>query len=51
LIDHRYQPGATTRGTAKLVGRSVDAVYKALNRIHQSLLQCIDRSMAEGETP
>ncbi|MBN1395121.1 MAG: sigma-70 family RNA polymerase sigma factor [Pirellulales bacterium] len=47
LIDLRYEPGATTRKVAELVGRSVDAVYKALNRIHEQLLNCIDSKLEE----
>jgi RNA polymerase sigma-70 factor, ECF subfamily len=42
LIDLRYEPGATTKAVAAAVGRSPDTVYKALNRIHEQLLECID---------
>jgi RNA polymerase sigma-70 factor (ECF subfamily) len=45
LVQLRYAPGATTQGVAARVGRSADAVYKALNRIHARLLQCIRRSL------
>lgn len=47
LIDLRYEPDATTKGVAQLVGRSVDAIYKALNRIHEQLLNCIDSKLEE----
>jgi len=47
LLDLRYQPGATTRQVAELVGRSTDAVYKALNRIHEQLLECIESKMKD----
>lgn len=47
LVDLRYQPGATTKGVAASVGRSTDAVYKALNRIHEQLLDCIDSKQEE----
>lgn len=47
LIDLRYEPGATTKSVARLAGRSVDAVYKALNRIHEQLLDCIDSKLEE----
>lgn len=51
LLSRRYQEGATTRSIATDVGRSVDAVYKALNRIHEALFQCIQRTLrAEGRT-
>lgn len=46
LIELRYEYGATTRSVAQRVGRSTDAVYKALNRIHVQLLYCIRRALA-----
>ncbi|MBX3412463.1 MAG: sigma-70 family RNA polymerase sigma factor [Pirellulales bacterium] len=49
LLSRRYQEGATTRSIAAEVGRSVDAIYKALNRIHENLFECIQRTLrAEG---
>lgn len=49
LLARRYQEGATTRSIAAEVGRSLDAVYKALNRIHEALFQCIQRTLrSEG---
>lgn len=51
LVERRYQPGATTESVAAQVGRSVDAVYKALNRVREALWQCINRAIAaEGHT-
>lgn len=47
LVQLRYQPGATTQAVAGRVGRSLPAVYKALNRIHTQLLFCIRRTLAE----
>jgi len=47
LIRLRYQPGATTRDVSERVGRSLKAVYKALNRIHEQLLLCVRRGLAE----
>src|SRR5215472_1362444 len=41
LIQLRYTAGASTQGVAATVGRSVHAVYKALNRIHTRLLSCM----------
>jgi RNA polymerase sigma-70 factor, ECF subfamily len=46
LIQLRYEYGATTRSVAQRIGRSTDAVYKALNRIHVQLLYCIRRTLA-----
>jgi len=47
LILLRYEIGATTQSVAKRIGRSVDAVYKALNAIHIQLLHCIRRTLAK----
>lgn len=46
LVQLRYEPDATTHSVSVRVGRSVDAVYKALNRIRQSLFECINRALA-----
>jgi RNA polymerase sigma-70 factor (ECF subfamily) len=48
LIDLRYQPGVTVRKMAEQLGRSVDALYKQLARIHQTLFDCI-RGLNDGE--
>ena len=45
MIRLRYQPEATTQDVAERVGRSIQAVYKALNRIHGQLLLCIRRTL------
>ncbi len=47
LIRRRYSPGASTKSVAHGVGRSVDAIYKALQRIHDTLFQCIGRTLAK----
>lgn len=49
IIQMRYVSGATTQEVARQLGRSVFAVYKALNRIHQVLLDCIRSKLARGE--
>ncbi len=46
LIRMRYQSGMTTQDVAERVGRSVQAVYKALNRIHGQLLSCIRQNLS-----
>ncbi len=51
LVDRRYEHGATTKSVAVSVGRSVDAVYKSLNRIHQKLFDCITARMREDRKP
>ena len=47
LLARRFAEGATTQSTAAQVGRSVDAVYKALARIRQALLECVSRALAK----
>jgi RNA polymerase sigma-70 factor (ECF subfamily) len=47
LLSQRFTPGATTESTAAQVGRSVDAVYKALAKIRQTLFDCITRTLAQ----
>lgn len=49
LVEERYRDGATTQSTAGAVGRSVDAVYKALARVRKSLLKCIQSELQRGE--
>jgi RNA polymerase sigma-70 factor (ECF subfamily) len=46
LIQLRYHPGASTQGVAEGIGRSIQAVYKSLNKIHGQLLLCIRRTLA-----
>jgi RNA polymerase sigma-70 factor (ECF subfamily) len=47
LLTRRFAEGATTQSTAAEVGRSVDAVYKALARIRQALFDCVTRTLAQ----
>lgn len=46
LVELRYEPGATTQSAAQQAGRTIHAAYKALNKIHSQLLQCIRRTLA-----
>lgn len=46
LLRLRYSAGATTKSVAERLGRSVDAVYKALNRLQQRLEECARRALA-----
>lgn len=51
LLTERLKEGATTRSTADRIGRSVDAVYKAMAKIRKSLLDCVARALeSEGRT-
>jgi RNA polymerase sigma-70 factor (ECF subfamily) len=45
LVEARYQPGVTTAELATRVGRSLEAIYKALQRAQQRLLECVQRSL------
>jgi RNA polymerase sigma-70 factor, ECF subfamily len=45
LLRRRYESGAAVRAVAADLGRSVQAVYRALNRIHLALLDCIQRAL------
>jgi RNA polymerase sigma-70 factor, ECF subfamily len=47
LLRLRYADGATTKHVADSLGRSVQAVYRALVRVHDTLFRCIDQSMKE----
>ncbi len=51
LIERRYDDGATTQTVAAGLGRSTDAVYKSLGRIHQKLFDCIEGKLKEGDKP
>jgi RNA polymerase sigma-70 factor, ECF subfamily len=46
LLSRRFAEGATTQSTAVQVGRSVDAVYKALAKIRQGLFDCVTKSLS-----
>lgn len=49
ILELRYEIGASVEKVAREVGRSVKALYYALNRIHFRLLECIQRSLSVGE--
>lgn len=50
LVRVRYEGGVgTCKEVARRVGRSAEAVYKALSRIHHLLFQCIEAALAEEE--
>jgi RNA polymerase sigma-70 factor, ECF subfamily len=46
LLQRRFAEGATTQSTAAQVGRSVEAVYKALAKIRRALFDCVTRTLA-----
>jgi RNA polymerase sigma-70 factor (ECF subfamily) len=47
LLARRFTAGATTKSTSEEVGRSVEAVYKALARVRQALFECVQRALAQ----
>ncbi|HEY1188654.1 MAG TPA: sigma-70 family RNA polymerase sigma factor [Gemmata sp.] len=47
LLTHRFSDGATTQSTSEQLGRSVDAVYKALAKVRENLFQCVQKSLAK----
>jgi RNA polymerase sigma-70 factor (ECF subfamily) len=51
LLARRFTAGATTQSTSEQVGRSVDAVYKALARVRQALFECVQRALARENQP
>jgi RNA polymerase sigma-70 factor (ECF subfamily) len=51
LLTRRFADGATTQSTSQQVGRSVEAVYKALAKLRESLFDCVQKSLArEGHS-
>ena len=46
LIARRYMPGASAADIAQDLGRSTSSVYRSLERIRTSLLECIRRVLA-----
>lgn len=46
LLTRRFADGATTQSTSQQLGRSVEAVYKALAKLRQSLFECVERRLA-----
>ncbi len=48
LLEERYRGGATPAELARRAGTTVFAVYKALDRIHDRLLDCIQNKLGTG---
>jgi RNA polymerase sigma-70 factor (ECF subfamily) len=51
LLNRRFADGATTASTSEQLGRSVEAVYKALAKVRRSLFDCIEESLAREGKP
>ena len=46
LVSRRYVAGATIRSVSSQIGRSVDGLEKAYQRIRRALMDCVDRTLA-----
>jgi RNA polymerase sigma-70 factor (ECF subfamily) len=51
LLNRRMATGATTKSTSEQVGRSVEAVYKALAKIRHGLFECVQKTLAREGQP
>jgi RNA polymerase sigma-70 factor (ECF subfamily) len=49
LLHARYYCQRPPKQIAAMQSRSVDSVYRALSRIHNSLLNCVQRRLAREE--
>jgi RNA polymerase sigma-70 factor, ECF subfamily len=47
MIDRMYLPGGTPKKVAAEMGRSPNAVYKALKRIHETLFECVQQRLRD----
>jgi RNA polymerase sigma-70 factor, ECF subfamily len=45
LLKNRYDEGVSPRDVAEMAGKSLDTVYKSLQRIRRRLMACIERAM------
>jgi RNA polymerase sigma-70 factor (ECF subfamily) len=50
ILTLRYRKGKKAAEVAKLLGRKVEAVYRALTRIHCALRDCVERKLKEAAT-
>ena len=48
LVLTRYEPGSGVAEAARCTGRSMDAAYKALNRLRKLLHDCVTHELAQG---
>jgi RNA polymerase sigma-70 factor (ECF subfamily) len=46
LLARRFADGATTQSASDQTGRSVEAVYKAVAKLRQTLFDCVQRTLA-----
>ena len=51
LIELRFAPGATTQSVAARLQRTVESVYKSLQRVRRNLFECIKRAVRRRDHP
>jgi RNA polymerase sigma-70 factor (ECF subfamily) len=51
LLALRFAEGSTTQTTSERLGRSVEAVYKALAKLRQNLFDCVEKTLAREGRP
>jgi RNA polymerase sigma-70 factor (ECF subfamily) len=51
LLTRRFADGATTQSTSEQLGRSVEAIYKALAKLRQALFDCVERRLSGESSP
>jgi RNA polymerase sigma-70 factor, ECF subfamily len=49
LVACCYAPGVTIKAAALALGRSPDATYKALKRIHRELFDCVEANLKDKD--
>jgi RNA polymerase sigma-70 factor, ECF subfamily len=49
LLRLRYEDGLRCTSVAERLGRTVDAVYQSLSRIHRQLRQCVEARLKAGQ--
>jgi RNA polymerase sigma-70 factor (ECF subfamily) len=47
LVERSYADGVTIKDVAVQLGRSPDAAYKALKRIHRELFECVEAALRD----
>jgi RNA polymerase sigma-70 factor (ECF subfamily) len=48
LLRDRYFEGCTVESLAGRTGRTIEAVYKALQRVRRQLFECVERASTQG---
>ncbi len=48
MLRLRYEQDGNVETVAEAMGRTADAVYKALARIRKALLDCVNRTLKVG---